>query len=154
MFMYVGTAAGVAAKQVVDKTAATVQDVNVAEVQNILTTEFHQLIHLPKPQPPTPAPADSPLYYNVSGAGLAEWNGQYARAHDESQMGLQYLSTNPACSRCALYSNGDMWRLAISGVEVYYVASAASALPPTAANGWEVGQGGKAPAPMLVAGPV
>ena len=39
MFMYVGTAAGVAAKQVVDKAAKTVQDVNVAEVQNLLTTE-------------------------------------------------------------------------------------------------------------------
>jgi hypothetical protein len=40
------TAAGVAAIQVVDNTAATVQDVNVAEVQNILTTEFRQFISL------------------------------------------------------------------------------------------------------------
>ena len=40
MFMYVGTAAGVAAKQLVEKTAATVQEVSVAEVQGILMGKF------------------------------------------------------------------------------------------------------------------
>ena len=37
MFMYVGTAAGVAAAQVVNGLASTVQDVNVTKVQQILT---------------------------------------------------------------------------------------------------------------------
>ena len=48
MFMSVGTAAGVAAKQLVDGTAATVQDVDVAAVQAILTSDlFKQRIHGP-----------------------------------------------------------------------------------------------------------
>jgi hypothetical protein len=47
MFMSVGTAAGVAAKQVVDGTAATVQDVDVGAVQDILTATFKQRVHGP-----------------------------------------------------------------------------------------------------------
>ena len=46
-FMSVGTAAGVAAKQLVDGSAATVQDVDVAAVQAILTGTFSQRIHGP-----------------------------------------------------------------------------------------------------------
>ena len=70
MFMYVGTAAGVAAKQVVDGTAPTVQEVNVSKVQDLLQNEFHQIIHIPPPPSPTPPPvppAQAPAYYNVSG---------------------------------------------------------------------------------------
>ena len=48
MFMSVGAAAGVAAKQLVDGTAATVQDVDVTAVQAILTSAlFNQRIHGP-----------------------------------------------------------------------------------------------------------
>ena len=42
-FMAVGTAAGVAAKQVVSGAVATVQDVNVTIVQDILTHMFDQV---------------------------------------------------------------------------------------------------------------
>ena len=45
--MNVGSAAGVAAKQLVDGIAPTVQDVNVAIVQQILDETFHQRIHGP-----------------------------------------------------------------------------------------------------------
>jgi hypothetical protein len=144
---------GVAAKQVVDKSARTVQDVNVAEVQNILTTEFNQIIHLPKPQPPPPPPADCPQYYNVSGAGLANWNGQYKR-DTRPHVELRYLSTNSECSSCALYANGKTWRLAIEGKELFYVAAMPSSLPPSAAAQWHVGAAGKSPSPRLVAGPI
>lgn len=47
MFMSVGTAAGVAAKQLVDGTAACVQDVDVAQVQALLVSHFQQRIHGP-----------------------------------------------------------------------------------------------------------
>ena len=48
MFMSVGTAAGVAAKQLVDGEVATVQDVNVTKVQAILTGAlFNQRVHGP-----------------------------------------------------------------------------------------------------------
>ena len=45
--MNVGSAAGVAAKQLVDGTAPTVHDVDVALVQKILNETFHQRIHGP-----------------------------------------------------------------------------------------------------------
>jgi hypothetical protein len=47
MFMSVGSAAGVAAKQLVDGEVAAVQDVDVAKVQAILTGTFAQRIHGP-----------------------------------------------------------------------------------------------------------
>jgi len=47
MFMSVGTAAGVAAAQVVQGSAAVVQDVDVAKVQEVLTATFKQRIHGP-----------------------------------------------------------------------------------------------------------
>jgi len=47
MFMSLGTAAGVAAKQLVDGDASTVQEVNVGKVQAILTGTFLQRIHGP-----------------------------------------------------------------------------------------------------------
>ena len=45
--MSVGSAAGVAAKQIVDGDVATVQDVDVSKVQAILTRLFRQRIHGP-----------------------------------------------------------------------------------------------------------
>ena len=47
MFMSVGTAAGVAAKQLVDGDVAAVQDVDVSKVQRILTATFGQRVHAP-----------------------------------------------------------------------------------------------------------
>lgn len=47
MFMSVGSAAGVAAKQLVDGDVSVVQDVDVTKVQQILTTTFNQRIHGP-----------------------------------------------------------------------------------------------------------
>ena len=47
MFMSVGTAAGVAAKQLVDGEVDAVQDVDVAKVQAILTGVFEQRVHGP-----------------------------------------------------------------------------------------------------------
>ena len=44
MFMSVGTAAGVAAKQLVDGDVAAVQDVDVSKVQRILTATFGQRV--------------------------------------------------------------------------------------------------------------
>ena len=46
MLMSVGTAAGVAAQQLVDGTAGCVQDVNVTRVQQILVRTFKQKIHV------------------------------------------------------------------------------------------------------------
>ena len=46
MLMSIGTAAGVAAKQLVDGTATAVHDVVVSEVQAILTGTFKQQIHV------------------------------------------------------------------------------------------------------------
>jgi hypothetical protein len=141
----------VAAKQVVDKSAATVQDVNVAEVQSILTSEFDQLIHLPKPEPPSPPPADCPQYYNVSGAGDARWNGHYMR-DARPHVALTYLSTT--CAGCSLYVYGGVWRLGINGKEVAYIESAPTPLPATGPAKWQVAAAGKAPAPTLSAGPI
>ena len=47
MLMSIGSAAGVAAKQLVDRHISAVQDVNVSKVQEILTSKFGQSIHLP-----------------------------------------------------------------------------------------------------------
>ena len=47
MFMSVGAAAGAAAAQVVSGTAATVQDVDVAKLQGVLTGLFKQRVHGP-----------------------------------------------------------------------------------------------------------
>ena len=47
MFMSVGTAAGVAAQQLVSGAVAAVQDVDVGKVQQILVDTFKQRIHGP-----------------------------------------------------------------------------------------------------------
>ena len=47
MFMSLGTAAGVAAKQLVDGETSNVQAVNVTKVQTILTNTFNQRVHGP-----------------------------------------------------------------------------------------------------------
>merc|ERR1712039_91794 len=46
MLMSVGSAAGIAAKQVVEGSATAVQDIDVPKVQSILTGTFKQQIHV------------------------------------------------------------------------------------------------------------
>ena len=144
MLMYVGTAAGVAAKQLVDGSAAAVQDVNVSVVQDILVSQFKQIIHQPAPPPP---PGPIAQYYNVSGAGSAQWDGQYLRVPESPGT---FRSTS--CSVCSLYAQTDIWRLAIRGKELIYSNDAASGTPPL--TGWHTDDDGKSPAPRLVAGPL
>jgi len=147
MFMSVGSAAGVAAMQVVGGDVETVQDVDVSKVQSILTNTFHQDIHSDAPPPPTPPPPPAPQYFVVAGAGSSDWNGKYNKQGSSDNYAL---TTNPAH---ALYSNGGVWRLAIDGKELYYVAVSRSALPPLSAKAWTVANG-SSPAPSLTAGPV
>ena len=171
MFMYVGTAAGVAAQQVVAGTAATVQEVNVTEVQRLLTSKFHQIIHIngSSPSPPSPPAGPTPAYYNVTGAGTAAYNGQYRRqgATPTAETSLRYTSTNAACEGCAIYTLQGVWRIAVNGKELGYVAPGVQpALPPVVGwtacpNGSEQSEAGAtsapcngvSPAPALIAGP-
>lgn len=149
MFMGVGTAAGVAAKQLVDGEVVTVQDVAVAKVQSILEATFDQQIHVTGPSPSPPAPVGPvPRYYNVTGAGAADWNGQYVlegsfKGHPQYHNDRNVLH--------GLYLDKGAWRLAIRGREVFYVAPPPrSSLP--VLTGWTVASG-TAPPPVLVAGP-
>eukprot|EP00039_Didymoeca_costata_P000628 m.46563 g.46563 ORF g.46563 m.46563 type:complete len:674 (+) comp10386_c0_seq2:163-2184(+) len=150
MFMSLGSAAGVAAKQLVDGSVGTVQDVNVTEVQDILSNIFKQRVHGPPGSGPPPGPPPA-KWYNVTGAGTAAWNGQYVPRSD----GIFY-NTNPNCAKspnepCALYSEGRTWRLAYHGVELEYVAGEESGSAPPL-TGWQLANG-SAPAPTLIAGP-
>jgi len=116
--MSVGSAAGVAAAQLVDGSVSTVQDVDVSRVQTILNNTFQQRIHGPPGQNPPPKPGPTAIYYNVSGAGSPEWNGHYKRTTE--QYG-GYVSES--CPTCALYSFGGEWRFAVEGRELFYVAT-------------------------------
>jgi hypothetical protein len=154
-FMATGSACGVAAAQLVDGSAATVQDVNVTTVQTILVNRFGQQIHGPPdgptPRPPTPP---APKYYNVTGAGSESWNGQYVLKGDYDSSPL-YQSVAASDQQLYLEADKGAWRLAVMGKQVYYLGGSASdRLPPT--TGWTVppgGGGGEAPAPTLTAGP-
>jgi hypothetical protein len=167
MFMATGTAAGVAAKQLADGSVDTVQDVNVTLVQDILVTQFNQAVHVddkPKPpgppsQPPKPT-GPVPKYYDVVGAGEKAWNGRYEQK-GTFEGWPQWVQAATAASTHSLYFCEGGWRLAIQGKELFYVAAqeegggngaeGAFSLPPL--KGWQVADGGKAPAPSLVAGP-
>lgn len=153
MFMAVGTAAGVAAQQLVDGSVATVQDVDVMKVQTILSQRFAQQIHV------TPPPGPAPKYYTVKGAGSADWNGQY-NLMKSSTLGLAKtpVYTSTVNAKHQIYYSGATshaasgWRLAVNGVEVFYLGGTnVDTIPPL--TGWKIG-GGAAPAPTLVAGPV
>jgi hypothetical protein len=152
MLMDTGTAAGVAAKQLVDGSVATVQDVDVSKVQAILTGVFKQTIHADGPHPP-PAPSGPiPKYFNVTGAGDHAWNGQYMHNGTDGSAPRYQKESGADSSTFALYRFGA-WRLAIEGKEVFYVASgvgSGGALPPL--TGWAISTG-TGPAPTLVAGP-
>merc|ERR1711871_1722136 len=143
MLMGIGTAAGVAAKQLVDGTSTTVQDVNVTQVQRILKEKFQQVIHVNEP-------LTRPQYYDVIGAGNTVWNGRYTLQTASDSTPTVYTSSNKDCPNnepCSLYSYGGVWRLASAGKEVFYHALGDSgAVPPTI--GW-VSADGSGPAPTL-----
>ena len=95
MFMSVGSAAGVAAKQLVDGDVSTVQDVDVTKVQAILTKTFNQRIHGPTGTDPSPPAPPMPQWYEVTGAGSK------VRRHRPS------IGQLP-CLCCALLSSGSI----------------------------------------------
>jgi len=145
MLMGTGSAAGVAAKQLVDGTAATVQDVNVTQVQGILRERFQQIVHINEP-------VTAPEYYDVLGAGNDVWNGRYTLQKTSDSADVVYTSTNKDCPNhvpCSLYAFQGVWRLASRGKGVFYRAAGESGnVPPSI--GW-VSADGTGPAPTLVA---
>eukprot|EP00051_Salpingoeca_urceolata_P031355 m.11319 g.11319 ORF g.11319 m.11319 type:complete len:647 (-) comp3972_c0_seq1:78-2018(-) len=152
MFMNVGSAAGVAAKQLVDGSVATVQDVNVSKVQAILASTFQQRIHGPPFAPPSPS--SLPKYFDVHNAGSPAWNGRYMLAKKTYSGNYMYEFHSAGCPEglCSLYAENGTWRLAQLGKELFYLAShATGSLPPP--TGWTAANGTK-PAPSLAAGPV
>lgn len=140
MFMSVGTAAGVAAQQLVRGSVSAVQDVDVGEVQAVLAKGFGQRVHGPPHKRPPPPPPHKKPFYNVSGAGSAAWNGHYVYS------GGTYKSTT--CSVCSLYTYGGVWRLATYGQSIYYEAALRSQDPPLASSSWKA-VSGVLPAPSL-----
>ena len=150
MLMGVGTAAGVAAQQLVDGSAATVQDVDVSKVQAILANTFKQIIHVPSP-PPAPTPVAP--YFDVSGAGSAVWNGRYALGTD-ADGDPTYTLAAPGCpygEPCSLYAYEGAWRLASPGKAIFYdTTTSAGNQPPS--SGW-LPVDGDSPGPTLAAGP-
>merc|ERR1712166_167908 len=149
MLMGTGTAAGVAAKQLVDGAVTTVQDVDVSKVQSILTSVFKQTIHTAV----TPTPGSPPGYFNVTGAGSKSWNGQYHHTGTSDSVPSYEKQTgaHPHVVTYGLYRYAGLWRLAIQGKRVVYVAHGSRAsLPPL--TGWSVANG-TAPTPTLIVGP-
>ena len=146
MFMAVGTAAGVAAKQLVDGEVTVVQDVNVSKVQEILVNQFHQAVHCDQPAPPGP-PYTGPKSFTVVGAGSTSWNGEYQMNPGAGQ--LSFVHTANASQ--SMYANGGVWRLAIEGKELMYLAGKKTSRPAGGppAQGWEIPKpGGKGKAPI------
>ena len=157
-YMSVGSAAGAAAKQLVDGSAATVQDVDVSKVRAILVGLGQRVNGPPQRTTPSPTPPVArPTYYNVSGAGSAAWNAQFVRSASMKYGGqAMYEHSDPSqCPHheaCSLYTDGTTWRLASFGKEVFYTAQApGTSTPPL--TGWDVVDG-SSPAPTLAAGPV
>ena len=140
MFMSVGTAAGVAAQQLVEGQISAVQDVNVERVQATLVQRFGQRIHGPPQKRPPPHVKHE---YRVSGAGSDDWNGRYVFNGESGR----HESTS--CPHCSLYSYGGVWRLAIVGRTLYYVATIRSHEPPLMPSEWTAANG-SLPAPTLV----
>jgi hypothetical protein len=155
MYMSIGSAAGVASKQLVDGTAATVQEVDVSIVQSILNKTFHQRIH----GPPGASHGGGggghytgPKSWTVVGAGSKEWNGEYKE--NAATLGIFYKTTAP--TECSIYSYGGVWRIGRLGKQLAYESDVKSATPPL--TGWQLGKVGPgpygvAPAPHLIAGP-
>lgn len=151
MFMDLGSAAGVAIAQLLDRQGGSigsqcpsipVQDVNVTAVQDVLVSVYNQRVHGPV-SPPTPAK------YIVSGAGSSDWNGNYAITGETADGRPVYVYVSGSNSK-ALYSYEGVWRLAVENKEVFYVAGSATPsldnTPPL--TGWLVANA-SAPAPQL-----
>eukprot|EP00039_Didymoeca_costata_P010651 m.144175 g.144175 ORF g.144175 m.144175 type:complete len:689 (+) comp14911_c0_seq5:163-2229(+) len=153
MFMDLGTAAGVAVVQLMEKASQTssndsgcglaVQDTNITAVQDVLVNVYGQRVH----GPPTPQPSPSHEHgYTVVGAGSDVWNGNYSFTR-------MYTDERPIFekdedSTRKLYSWNHTWRLAIEGHEIFYVSpQTPDDNPPL--NGWKVANG-TAPAPSLI----
>ena len=145
-YMSIGSAAGVAAAQLVSGDVAMVQDVNVTIVQGILTSKFSQRIHGP---PFAPPPGPQPKYFNVSGAGSTAFNGQFRDTGNIFDGQSVFCGVSPAC----LYSEEGVWRLAVMGKELFYVANNPSAEPPLSPGDWHCANG-TAPLPLLIPGPL
>jgi hypothetical protein len=153
MFMATGTAAGVAAKQLVDGSVSTVQSVNVTVVQEILVSQFDSPVHHGGHdgggcRGNTSAP--DCRTYTVAGAGTPAANGRYS--YNGSVFGMP-LFVNPDGYR--LYRYEGEWRLVIDGVLVYVGPNNCSQTPPQ--TGWLVCKPsrtqkcnlGKTPAPTV-----
>ena len=150
MFMDLGSAAGVAVAQLLSRGGgAAVQDTNVTGVQDVLSAVYGQRFHGPGSGPPTPPAPPAPLWYNVSGAGTREWNGQYRLTGQHADGRAVY--GGPSDNRM-LYSYANTWRLGIEGHEIYYVAGNPTTGLSPPLSGWTVANG-TAPPPVLTAGP-
>ena len=111
MYMSVGTAAGVAAKQLVDGDVDVVQDVEVSQVQQILNSTFRQRIHGPPGHPSPPPSPPNADYYVVNGAGSSDWDGKYlptdaATLEMFADLDAQQISDAPAESNADFGENG------------------------------------------------
>merc|ERR1712032_1703329 len=158
--MSVGSAAGVAAVQLVGGTARTVHDIDVDKVRTILVRDFGQRVNGPPRQAP---PVMHASYYNVSGAGDVAWNGHYRRDKKRFDGKPMYTCTNcehcPHDKPCQLYYTitnvtSPGWRLACLRKEVFYTAkNDTGSSPPLDASQWQTADG-IAPPPSLVAGPI
>ena len=103
------------------------------------------------PQPPK----NIPPYYIVLDAGDTACNGKYIRTKTSDESSLVYTSQRNPLYQIYYYEGktgnaGAGWRLAIRGVQVFYLAAGEHALPPT--NGWKPVTA-QEPAPSLAAGP-
>lgn len=136
MFMATGTAAGCAAKQLVDGSVETVQDVNVTEVQEILTTQFNTPVHHGGGGGGGSCPGNSSApdckSYTISRAGTAAANGIY-KFQGGSKYGMPLFQNKDGYE---LYRFGSVWRLVIDGHLVYTGPHGCSQTPQS--NGWSV----------------
>jgi hypothetical protein len=114
------------------------------------------------PSPPSPRPV-ARRSFTVVGAGSVEWNGLFQESLRHAGSFFQVTNTSRA-----LYASGGVWRLAVSGVELFYVAATApfqgasgsggATTPPL--GGWAVARhcnlsaGLRPPACQASAGPV
>jgi len=155
MFMNVGSAAGVAAKQLIDGEVNTVQDINVSEVQRILAGTFKQRIHGPPgsvpPAPPVCHAKDSNVHAIViSGAGLAAANRKYTKSANATADEEPVFELD---AEHQLYRYKGMWRIGHNGHGLYYVSVAGKGDdgPPVAKpDYWETQDMGKEPSPTSI----
>jgi hypothetical protein len=149
MLMSVGTAAGVAAQQLVDGSVGAVQDVDVSKVQAILTGTFKQAIHVspaPTPAVPTACDATKASAITVAGAGTGAANGRYVRTNAAAP-------TFQLDAAHQLYAYQGQWRIAHEGVHgsiAYTDSNSQGRSGPSVAAAWTVAPAGVAPAPSSI----